>query len=109
MTSLTSKVALITAGSAGLGAAIARLLAVDYGMSIVINYSNNEQRASSLLQQLQEAVKSSTSRQSQEADMPAQKFHAIRADLSVKTEVQKLAEEALRRVQESGTETTTSS
>ncbi|RMJ17565.1 hypothetical protein CDV36_002745 [Fusarium kuroshium] len=35
-----AKVALVTAASSGLGAAIARMLAVDLGMNVVINFNN---------------------------------------------------------------------
>jgi NAD(P)-dependent dehydrogenase (short-subunit alcohol dehydrogenase family) len=41
---LYEKVALVTAGSAGLGACIATMLARD-GMRVVIDYSNNTTRA----------------------------------------------------------------
>ncbi|KAI1057542.1 hypothetical protein LB505_010437 [Fusarium chuoi] len=48
-----SKVALVTAASSGLGAAIARMLAVDLGMSVVINFNSNETRAKELVSKLQ--------------------------------------------------------
>ncbi|KAG5761393.1 hypothetical protein H9Q72_010497 [Fusarium xylarioides] len=49
----TSKVALVTAASSGLGAAIARMLAVDLAMNVVINFNSNESRAKELVQTLQ--------------------------------------------------------
>ncbi|EXM23857.1 Short-chain dehydrogenase/reductase SDR [Fusarium oxysporum f. sp. vasinfectum] len=48
-----SKVALVTAASSGLGAAIARMLAVDLGMNVVINFNSNESRAKELVRRLQ--------------------------------------------------------
>ncbi|CVK94546.1 related to cis-1,2-dihydro-1,2-dihydroxynaphthalene dehydrogenase [Fusarium mangiferae] len=48
-----SKVALVTAASSGLGAAIARMLAVDLGMNVVINFNSNESRAKELASKLQ--------------------------------------------------------
>lgn len=44
-------VALITAGSAGLGAATARLFA-KRGVRVAVNYSNNEERAATLVKEL---------------------------------------------------------
>lgn len=46
-------VALITAGSAGLGAATARLFARN-GIRVVINYNHNEDRAEKLVQELKD-------------------------------------------------------
>ncbi|KAG7415051.1 putative oxidoreductase [Fusarium oxysporum f. sp. rapae] len=48
-----SKVALVTAASSGLGAAIARMLAVDLGMNVVINFNSNESRAQEVVRRLQ--------------------------------------------------------
>ncbi|KAI1128420.1 short chain dehydrogenase [Nemania abortiva] len=49
--SSTAPVALITAGSAGLGAAASRLFAQN-GYRVVVNYSNNAERAEKLLAEL---------------------------------------------------------
>ncbi|KAF2088656.1 NAD(P)-binding protein [Saccharata proteae CBS 121410] len=83
------KVALITAGSAGLGAQIARVLAPDF--RVVINYAHNEERASQLVKEL--------------AGIPggngggmSERFHAIRADVGVKSEVQRLVAETVERM-----------
>ncbi|OCK76309.1 oxidoreductase ucpA [Lepidopterella palustris CBS 459.81] len=80
------KVALITAGSAGLGAQIARVLAPDF--RIVINYSSNSSRAESLLEELS-AVPST------HASPTTPRFHAIRADVSNKTAVQSLIDDVI--------------
>ena len=82
------KIALVTGGSAGLGAAIARLLARDLGMSVVINYSQNEGRAEDLLNELR-GVK----QQDDGLDPPV--FQAIKADLHNKQGVTRLIEETV--------------
>ncbi|KAI5950814.1 hypothetical protein KGF54_003888 [Candida jiufengensis] len=53
MIQLKDKVALVTGGSAGLGAAICEQLAAE-GVNIAINYSNNEQRAQDLSNKLKD-------------------------------------------------------
>ena len=81
------KVALVTAGSAGLGAAVARVLALELGMSVVINYSQNAARAQALVQELQKSYQSTS-------DRAKPTYHAIKADLSRKEDVKRLAQEA---------------
>ncbi|CAK7206114.1 hypothetical protein SEUCBS139899_008898 [Sporothrix eucalyptigena] len=91
MASITApRVALITAGSAGLGAAIARTLAVDCGMSVVINYAHNTTRAARLVEELQCRVAAINAC----AGSP-QTFHAIAADLQTPGEIQRLVTETL--------------
>jgi NAD(P)-dependent dehydrogenase (short-subunit alcohol dehydrogenase family) len=51
-----TKVALVTAGSAGLGATIARILASEAEMRVVINYSNNAERAAQLITTCQKFI-----------------------------------------------------
>ncbi|KIL83889.1 hypothetical protein FAVG1_12866 [Fusarium avenaceum] len=48
-----AKVALVTAASSGLGAAIARILAVELGMNVVINFNSNISRAQDLVKNIQ--------------------------------------------------------
>ncbi|EPE04042.1 short-chain dehydrogenase [Ophiostoma piceae UAMH 11346] len=81
------KVALVTAGSAGLGAAVARVLALELGMSVVINYSQNASRAQALVHELQKSYKTTS-------DGAKPSYHAIQADLSKKEDVKRLAQEA---------------
>ena len=86
------KVALVTAGSAGLGAAAARALASE-GMMVVINYSANQKRADALIDSLLEDF----------PDMPVfiegikrPRFAAIQADLGVRADITKLVDETIR-------------
>ncbi|KAI8648604.1 hypothetical protein NCS57_01471900 [Fusarium keratoplasticum] len=69
-----AKVALVTAASSGLGAAIARMLAVDLGMNVVINFNSNASRAEHLVKSIQDEfnathTKGRVSIQSIQADM----------------------------------------
>ncbi|PKS08462.1 hypothetical protein jhhlp_004845 [Lomentospora prolificans] len=84
------KVALITAASSGLGAAIAHTLVVELGMNAVINYHRNESRAMELAQKLQEerAAKHSTSG----GESPV--VRAVQADVSSKSDIYNLVEKA---------------
>lgn len=86
------KVALVTAASAGLGAAIARVLALEMGMSVTINYSNNVERAAAFVKELGDTVES---RHIADTTLPPPVFHAIQADLCKRTEVIRLVEEAI--------------
>ncbi|KAF2759997.1 NAD(P)-binding protein [Pseudovirgaria hyperparasitica] len=81
------KVALITAGTAGLGAAVARVLAPDF--RVVVNYANNSSRAEALLEELSGIP--STVQHSQ-----APRFHAIKADVGDKTAVQNMVAETIK-------------
>jgi NAD(P)-dependent dehydrogenase (short-subunit alcohol dehydrogenase family) len=81
----STKVALVTAGSAGLGAAIARVLFVEARMSVVINYSNNAQRAEAFVAELRGLCPAGSE----------QSIHLLRADLSVKNDVIKLIEDCI--------------
>ncbi|KAG9570643.1 NAD(P)-binding protein, partial [Aureobasidium melanogenum] len=76
------KVALVTAGSAGLGACIAKMLA-SQGMRVVINYSSNVTRADTLVSELQSAAKSSTA-------SCTNYFAAIQADMGDRDAVERL-------------------
>ncbi|RYP29684.1 hypothetical protein DL767_006636 [Monosporascus sp. MG133] len=84
------KAALVTAASAGLGAAIARVLALELGMSVTVNYSKNAERADALVRELRDAW---LSRRPTDP-LPPPTFHAIQADLSKKSEVVRLVEDA---------------
>ena len=88
---LKGKVALVTAGSAGLGAAAARALASE-GMAVVINYSANKQRADALVGSLHEVFP---------YDAPyvdgawRPRFVAIQGDLGVRSDIRRLVEETI--------------
>lgn len=80
-------VALVTAGSAGLGAAVAELFARS-GMRVVINYHGNAQRADDLVAKLRSV--------SPLAPHPGRlDYHAVRADLSARADVERLVADAV--------------
>ena len=85
---LEGKVALVTASSAGLGAAAARALASE-GMRVVINYSANEQRATDLVQYLH--------KECAKGDKEWTFLHcvAIQADLGVRADIIRLVDETI--------------
>jgi NAD(P)-dependent dehydrogenase (short-subunit alcohol dehydrogenase family) len=83
-TSLANSVALITAGSAGLGAATARAFAA-MQMRVLINYSANSERANTLVKEL-----SDISLASGINDIDEKRFIAIKADVSSRSDVARL-------------------
>jgi NAD(P)-dependent dehydrogenase (short-subunit alcohol dehydrogenase family) len=83
----TPKVALVTAASSGLGAAIARMLAVDLGMNVVINFNSNESRANELVQTLQ----TECDKKHAESNISIQ---AIQADTCDKLQIKSLVDKA---------------
>lgn len=84
------KVALVTAGSAGLGACIAKALVRD-GMRVVINYSSNTPRADALIAELQNSVKES-------ATNTSDYFIAVKADMGDRDSVKRLVEETYQKM-----------
>ena len=88
---LKGKVALVTAGTAGLGAAAARALASE-GMRVVINYSANSQRADALLESLLEEFSDESM---SDDDEIGYRFIAIRADLGCRADVTQLVDETI--------------
>jgi NAD(P)-dependent dehydrogenase (short-subunit alcohol dehydrogenase family) len=80
-------VALITAGTAGLGAATARLFA-SAGYRVAINYANNSERAIALLHELERASPLDTEEDRKE------NFVAIQADVSKRDEIVELVNKA---------------
>lgn len=91
MSSHDTKVVLVTASSAGLGAAIAKALAAD--MSVVVNYSSNEERALLVKQQLEVAAASGNSTDS--GGGSSKRFAVIRADLSKRQDIERLVAETV--------------
>ncbi|KAB5580153.1 hypothetical protein GE09DRAFT_1182582 [Coniochaeta sp. 2T2.1] len=85
----TPLVALITAGTAGLGATTARLFARS-GIRVVVNYAGNTDRANSLVEEL----RSISSLPSSDSDSRTD-FHAVQADLSKRDDVRRLVEESV--------------
>ena len=86
------KVALITAGSAGLGKATALALA-SLQMKVVINYSSNSSRAEQLINQL---CKIHGSKDTDDARKP--RFLAIKADMSQRAEAKRLVAETVAKM-----------
>lgn len=82
----TAPVALVTAGSAGLGAATARLFARE-GMRVAVNYAGNEERANKLAEELAAISPDSLGKSD---------FVAIRADLAVKDQIAGLVEQTVK-------------
>lgn len=82
-------VALITAGSAGLGAAAARLFAQN-GFRVAVNYANNDERAKQLLEEL--LALPGLSR-----DSGSDPVAIIKADLGSRDDISRLVKETVDR------------
>ncbi|XXG94601.1 succinate dehydrogenase flavoprotein subunit [Hypoxylon texense] len=80
-------VALITAGSAGLGAAAARVFAKN-GFRVIVNYANNDERANNLLKELPALSASSQ-------DSGGDRFITIKADLGSRDDINRLVKESV--------------
>lgn len=91
MAAVATKVALITAGSNGLGAAIARSLASEAHMSVVINFHSDSSRADGLVQELTQALKGVNA-------SVAPRFAAIKADIGQRDEIRRLVAETIQRM-----------
>lgn len=90
------QVALVTAGSAGLGAAIARVLAIEARMSVVINYSSNAERAEALVSELRRVTEPEHTQESLERPATGQQeFVAIKADMASRSEIVRLVGESV--------------
>lgn len=96
----TMKVALVTASSAGLGAAIAKHLATD--MRVVINYFSTPDRADAVLAELSNIVRSCDdgavgNKTALDPDnlKSTPRFYAIRADVSQRSGIQQLVSETI--------------
>lgn len=86
-----AKVALVTAGSNGLGAAIAKHLASEAGMSVIINYNSNSERAEALVKHLYEI----TAVQNNIGELASPRFIAIRADMGRREDISRLVDECI--------------
>jgi NAD(P)-dependent dehydrogenase (short-subunit alcohol dehydrogenase family) len=83
-----TSVALVTASSAGLGAATAKALAAT-GVRVVINYNSNQEKADAVLKEL------GTLQPTSEKDQTP-RCHAIRADVSQRSSLINLVEETMK-------------
>ncbi|KAI1487450.1 short chain dehydrogenase [Biscogniauxia mediterranea] len=96
-----SPVALIAAGSAGLGAAAARVFAAR-GYRVVINYQHNASRASSLADELRAAAAHSTAHKNTNLNNNNNSssiiVETIQADLGSRADVERLVREAVGRL-----------
>ncbi|KAM3065717.1 hypothetical protein ACMFMG_011420 [Clarireedia jacksonii] len=91
MAAAATKVALITAGSNGLGAVIAKVLASEANMSVVINFHSDAGRAEALVQDLKKVatVKDETAQ-----SLPP-RFAAIKADMSKRDDISQLVKDTI--------------
>lgn len=87
----STPVALITAGSAGLGAATAKLFATS-GYRVVINYSSNKSRADELVDELLELSPVFAALSNKKFD----RFIAIQADLAKRADIVRLVDETTK-------------
>ncbi|KAF3010079.1 hypothetical protein E8E13_011598 [Curvularia kusanoi] len=86
-----SRVALITAGSNGVGAAIAKTLALEANMSVVINFHSNSERAEALVRHLDETAAGNNI-----GGMSSKpRFAAIQADMGKQEEISRLVDETV--------------
>ncbi|EMC98603.1 hypothetical protein BAUCODRAFT_102941 [Baudoinia panamericana UAMH 10762] len=83
----TSRVALVTAGSKGLGAAIARALARDAQMRVAINFCSDADAAEALVHELE--VLSPVPLEASGTD-PQRRFLAVKADMADRSEINRL-------------------
>lgn len=81
-------VALITAGTAGLGAATARLFARS-GIRVVVNYASNADRAQSLVKELQ-SISTVAGGDASRVD-----YHAVQADLTKRDDIRRLVQDSV--------------
>jgi NAD(P)-dependent dehydrogenase (short-subunit alcohol dehydrogenase family) len=88
----STKVALVTASSAGLGAAIAEALIGE--MRVVINYHSNAERANVVMKALADYCHA----QSIPSEPAQPRFIAVQADMSKRSEIQHLVDETIAKM-----------
>ncbi|KAJ9501189.1 hypothetical protein H2202_002983 [Exophiala xenobiotica] len=82
----TAKVALVTASSAGLGAATVKALATHF--RVVVNYNSRPEKA-------EQVIKEASAIPATYEMGPEPRFHAIKADISQRSEIQRLVSETV--------------
>jgi NAD(P)-dependent dehydrogenase (short-subunit alcohol dehydrogenase family) len=87
---MVTKVALVTASSAGLGAAIAKSLSPSF--RVVINYLSRSEKAAEVVKEC-EALSSVTTIPDSAPQSP--RFHMIKADVSSRSEIRELVKETV--------------
>lgn len=87
---MATKVALVTASSAGLGAACVKALAQNY--RVVINYYSRPEKAESLMKEAEQIKPLYAS------DQASPRFVAIQADMSQRSDVQRLVSETVSKM-----------
>lgn len=87
---MTTKVALVTASSAGLGAACVKALSPHF--RVVVNYHSRPEKAASLIE---EASAISPSYPSSSSSSSNPRFTSIQADLSQRSEIKRLVQETV--------------
>jgi NAD(P)-dependent dehydrogenase (short-subunit alcohol dehydrogenase family) len=87
---MATKVALVTASSAGLGAAIAKSLSPSF--RVVVNYLSRPEKAADVVKECEALASLST--QPDPATL-SPRFHTIQADVSSRSEIQRLVQETV--------------
>jgi NAD(P)-dependent dehydrogenase (short-subunit alcohol dehydrogenase family) len=87
---MATKVALVTASSAGLGAAVAKSLSPSF--RVVINYFSRPEKAAEVVKEC-ETLSSLMSKP--ESATPSPQFHTVQADVSSRSEIQRLVQETV--------------
>ncbi|KIW88825.1 uncharacterized protein Z519_10309 [Cladophialophora bantiana CBS 173.52] len=88
---MSAKVALVTASSAGLGAATVKALAPYF--RVVVNYHSRQEKADQVIKEAS-AIQAAT--YSAEQEQP--RFHAIKADVSKRSEIERLVNETVSKM-----------
>ncbi|EXJ84891.1 alcohol dehydrogenase [Capronia epimyces CBS 606.96] len=83
---MVAKVALVTASSAGLGAAAVKALASHF--RVVVNYNSRQEKA-------EQVIKEASSIPATYSTSTEPRFHAIKADISRRSEIQRLVAETV--------------
>jgi len=91
---MATKVALVTASSAGLGAATVKALAPYF--RVVVNYNSRLEKAEQVIKEASAIPIHQQSQSVSSADKsPEPRFHAIKADISQRSEIQRLVSETV--------------